>query len=168
MFRPRPSILGVYIRPATTADVDGIAAAHVDAIHTLGAAGYDAAVIADWGAPRTGERYAEAMRRGEHMFVAVEDAQIVGFAAHRVEAGQHRIAVYVRGRASRHSVGTMLYVAAESAARAAGAAEIHVDASLVAVDFYRSNGFTAIASAVHPLRSGRSMECVQMSKRLGD
>lgn len=155
-----------HVREATAEDGPGIAAAHVDSIHSLGAAAYDAELVADWGAPRTGDRYVRAMAAGERFFVAVDGERIVGFAAHRVEAGDHRIAVYVRGDASRRGVGSALLAAAEAVARARGAAAIHVDASLVAVAFYEANGFVAGESAVHALRSGRAMACVRMTKRL--
>lgn len=155
------------VREATAEDGSSIAAAHVDSIHSLGAAAYDPAIVAEWGAPRSGERYVNAMAGGERFFVAVDRAgRIVGFAAHRVEAGDHRIAVYVRGDASRRGVGSALLLAAEAVARARGAAAIHVDASLVAVAFYAANGFVEREPAMHALHSGRAMACIKMEKRL--
>ena len=155
------------VRVATPDDAAGIAAAHVDSIRSLGAAAYDPELVADWGAPRTAEPYLQAMANGEHFFVAVDDhARIVGFAAHRVASGDHRVAVYVRGDASRRGLGTALFTAAEGVAQACGAREIHVDASLVAVRFYAANGFSTVEPASHALRSGRVMACVKMCKLL--
>ncbi|MCY1006975.1 GNAT family N-acetyltransferase [Nannocystis pusilla] len=155
------------VRPASCDDAAAIAEAHVDAIRSLGSSAYAHEVVADWASPRTGERYVQAMRQGEQFFVAVDaDAQVVGFAAHRVEAGDHRVAVYVRGRASRRGVGSSLFAAAEAVARARGASEIRVDASLVAVPFYAARGFVSEGPAMHTLRSGRAMACVKMRKPL--
>lgn len=157
----------VHMRPAGPADGERIAEAHVDAIVSLGGAAYDPALVADWAAPRTGDRYRQAMAAGERMFVAVDgDGRCLGFSAHRIEDGVHRTAVYVRGSVSRRGIGTALFAAAEAVARAEAAADIVVDASLVAVPFYAANGFTAEEPAIHRLRSGRAMACVRMRKRL--
>ncbi len=148
----------LHIRPAGLGDGERIAEAHVDAIISLGGAAYDEALVADWASPRTGERYRQAMAKGERMFVAVDDGgRCLGFSAHRVEDGAHRTAVYVRGSASRRGIGTALYAAA---------VEVVVDASLVAVPFYTANGFHCGEPTVHTLRSGRAMACVRMCKRL--
>ncbi|WP_434415819.1 GNAT family N-acetyltransferase [Nannocystis pusilla] len=161
------SAVGFQVRPASCDDAAAIAEAHVDAILSLGPSAYAREVVADWASPRTGERYVQAMRQGEQFFVAVDgDAQVVGFAAHRVEAGDHRVAVYVRGRASRRGVGSSLFAAAEAVARAGGAREIRVDASLVAASFYAAHGFLSEGPAMHTLRSGRAMACVKMRKPL--
>lgn len=155
------------VREATASDAAHIAEAHVDSIRSLGVAAYDPELVADWGAPRTADRYLQAMANGERYFVAVDgDGQILGFAAHRVESGEHRVATYVRGSATRRGVGTALFTAAEALARAARADQIYVDASLVAVAFYEANGFCALESASHRLRSGRQMACVKMHKPL--
>lgn len=169
--RPIPSLTmsapGIHVRPAHTTDGAGIAAVHVDAISSFGAAAYNTEVIAEWGAPRTAENYTQAMARGERLFVAVDvDARIVGFSSHRIELGRHRTAVYVCGSAARRGVGTALLVAAERVAREADAEALHVDASLVALHFYAANGFAAIAHVTHSLPSGRPMECVEMRKDL--
>ncbi len=158
---------GVQVRPAHPNDGAGIAAAQVDAIRSLGAAAYGEELIADWGATRTAEQYTQAMARGERLFVAVDaDAKIVGFSSHRIEAGNHRTAVYVSGTQVRRGVGTALFLAAELVALAASASALHVDASLVALEFYAANGFTAVASTIHTLESGRPMAAMRMRKSL--
>jgi putative acetyltransferase len=157
------------VRQAEPRDADELAAVHVDSIWTLGAKAYGAEIIRAWGGPRTGERYRAAMGR-ECFFVAVEDGleqpRLLGFSSYRLEDGKHRTAVYVAGRAGRMGVGSALFRAAEAAARQSGAGEIHVDASLAAVDFYRANGFEEQARGQHPLGSGVMMDCVFMRKKL--
>ena len=154
------------IRRAEDVDAEQIAAAHVDSIHSLGGKFYDAEVIGDWGAPRDGQRYQQAMQQGQVFFVAVARDRVIGFSSYRVEGGKHRTAVYVRGDSARHGVGTALFNAVEGAAREHGAREIHVAASLVAVDFYRKCGFVDLKRGWHTLASGVTMECVFMLKTL--
>jgi ribosomal protein S18 acetylase RimI-like enzyme len=159
----------IQIRPAVLTDADSIAAVHVESIHSLGAKVYGADVISAWGAPRDGERYRRAMKGGELFFVAVsrDDRDwVLGFSAYRFEDGKHRTAIYVRGAAARMGVGTALFQAAETAAKEHGAAEIHVSASLAAVEFYKGCGFEELTTAKHHLKNGTPMDCVLMRKRL--
>ncbi|MBV9223335.1 MAG: GNAT family N-acetyltransferase [Acidobacteriaceae bacterium] len=156
------------IRSAALADADQIAAAHVDSIHSLGAKAYGPDIITAWGAPRDGERYRRAMESGELFFVATEsdstDERVLGFSSYRVEDGKHRTAIYVRGEAARTGVGSALFKAAETAAREHGAKEIHVDASLAAVGFYKRQGFEELVAGQHQLKGGTLMDCVFMRK----
>lgn len=159
------------VRAASALDSDAIAEAHIASIRTLGAQAYDPEIVEEWGAPRTGEIYRRAMEEGEVFFVAVEhelskEERIIGFSSYRFEKGMHRTAVYVRGDAARNGVGTALYASAESAARQRGAREINIAASLVAVEFYKANGFQQLRAGEHALRSGKRMPCVFMQKHL--
>jgi putative acetyltransferase len=159
----------IQIRPAVLTDADQIAAAHVDSISSLGTKAYGADVISAWGAPRDGERYRRAMEDGELFFVAISSGDkqtVLGFSSYRVEDGKHRTAIYVRGDAARMGVGTALFQEAETAAREHGAKEIHVDASLAAVRFYKEHGFEELAAGQHRLNNGALMDCVFMRKKL--
>jgi GNAT superfamily N-acetyltransferase len=110
------------------------------------------------------------MGRGEAFFIAVGQAgdapEVLGFSSHRVAAGEHRTAVYVKGNAARRGIGSALFQAAEAEAAARGATSIQVDASLGSVEFYRANGFEETGRGEHRLWSGRSMPCVFMRKKL--
>ncbi len=158
------------VRRAGPADVEAIAAAHLDSIRSVGPLFYEAGVVSDWGAQVSGRLYADAMARGEVFFVAIdrrgENAEVLGFSSHRSDGDGHGTAVYVRANALRLGVGTALFRAAEASALAAGAASIEIDASLAAVDFYKSNGFEETGRGEHALWSGRSMACVFMRKVL--
>jgi putative acetyltransferase len=157
----------VKIRPATEADVDAIAEAHVDSILTLGPAAYDPAIVNAWATPRSGASYLKAMQRGETFFVAVERDVVLGFSSHRVDGDRHRTAIYVRGIAARRKIGSRLLGRAIDAARSLGASDVWVDASLLAVPFYRQNGFTDLGPGTHRMPSGLEMQCVYMKKTLG-
>ena len=158
------------IRRAGPSDADEIAAAHLDSIRSIGAGYYDPAIVNDWGANVKGDLYTTAMANGEVFYIAVPTvgnaAEVLGFSSHRIDNGDHRTAVYVRGAAARRGVGSALFRRAEAAAIEAGAASINVAASLGAVDFYKANGFEPIGAGQHRLQSGRSMPCVFMRKDL--
>jgi putative acetyltransferase len=160
------------IRRATASDANDIAAAHVDSIRSIGARFYSPEIVNDWAAGLLGDLYVRAMERGEVFYIATgpldDKTAVLGFASHRIEARQHRTAVYVRGSASRRGIGSALFRAVEGEALAAGASSIHVAASLAAVEFYKVNGFDKIAGGEHRLRSGRRMPCVFMRKDLRD
>jgi putative acetyltransferase len=159
------------VRRAELADVEDIAAAHLDSIRSLGGSYYDAAIVGDWGAQIRGELYARAMANGEVFFIAVAQngtrPEVLGFSSHHVDQGEHRTAVYVRGNAARRGIGSALFRLAEAAAIDGGATSIYVAASLAAVGFYKVNGFEEVEPGQHRLSSGRLMPCVFMRKTLG-
>jgi ribosomal protein S18 acetylase RimI-like enzyme len=168
---------GHTIRPATAADADALAEIHGDSVRTLGGAHYPSEVVAEWGAPRTGQRYRDAMARGGTFFLAIaptgtavsdQAASALGFSSYAVEGEMHRIAVYVRGAAARRGVGRALYEAGESVARANGARDISIEAALGAVPFWQALGFEVLGPVDHPLASGRLMRCIRMRKPLFD
>ena len=164
-------VLSVEICRAASSDVDAIADAHLDSIRTIGPRYYSDNIVTEWGSRVTGSLYANAMAQGETFFIAISTGEsrlvVLGFSSHRVHEGEHRTAVYVRGSAARRRVGSALFRAAEAQAISAGATCIHVDASLAAVEFYKSNGFNEIASGEHVLWSGLRMPCVFMRKDVG-
>jgi putative acetyltransferase len=159
------------VRLAVLADCEGIAQAHVASIRSLGASTYDAEIVRDWSAFRTGERYARAMEDGVLFFVATvhkgrKDERIAGFSSYSFIEGKHRTAIYVNGDFARCGVGTALFTAAEGAARKNGAEAIDIDASIGAVLFYKAMGFEELGLGEHTLKIGRKMACVFMRKRL--
>ena len=158
------------VRRAGLRDVDEIAAAHLDSIRSIGSLYYDAAIVSDWAARVKGDLYKNAMDRGEVFWIAIgelsDQPAVLGFSSHRIDEDEHRTAVYVRGNAARHGLGSALFRTAEGAAITAGATSIHVDASLAAVGFYKANGFEEVGRGEHRLWSGRPMACVFMRKIL--
>jgi GNAT superfamily N-acetyltransferase len=160
----------VETRLATTADAEGIAAAHLDSIHSIGARFYSPEIVADWVAPINGERYSKMIEGGEVFYITVGlvsgNREVLGFASHRIANGQHRTAIYIRGIAARSGIGTTLFKLVEARAIAQGTKSIHVDSSLAAVEFYKRNGFETISPGTFQLRSGRTMDCVFMRKTI--
>jgi putative acetyltransferase len=154
------------VRQATASDAEGIAEAHVDSIRSLGPGHYPPEAIDIWGRPRDLAGYLANIADGS-MFVAESGrGDILGFSSHRIYDGQHRIGLYVRGSAARNGIGSALYRAAEEAAVREQAATIHLSASLVAAPFYAAKGFVEEGRGQHTFRSGGSMACVFMIKKL--
>jgi putative acetyltransferase len=158
------------VRRAGPADVDDIAAAHLDSIRSIGPLYYDAPVVNDWGAGLNGGVYRNAMAGGEVFYVAIEGSrespEVLGFSSHRVDEDEHGVAVYVRGKVARRGIGSALLRAAEADAIAAGATSLHLDASLAAVEFYKAHGFEEVGRGEHRLGSGGAMASVFMRKSL--
>jgi len=158
------------IRRAHPIDANALAEVHMESIRSIGVKFYAEEVVREWGAPRDGTPYLNAMQHGQIFFVAcsssVVDGSILGFSSWRIEDARHRIAVYVSDSASRKGIGSALFQAAEEIARVQGAREIHVDSSLAAVEFYLRKGFEKISSGEHAMRSGMRMGCVFMRKSI--
>jgi GNAT superfamily N-acetyltransferase len=157
------------IRRALPGDVERIAAAHRASILALGPAAYPPDVVRDWAAGVRPDRYLEMMAWGACSFFVAEessDAEVLGFGSHGFIDGLHRTAVYVRGTAVRRGIGSRLFRYAEAAAIEAGASTLHLDASLVAVEFWRAMGFHEVRREDHRLRTGPAMACVVMRKDL--
>jgi putative acetyltransferase len=158
------------VRPAAAADAEAIAAAHIDSIESIGPQFYGTDVVRAWRAAIHPQLYRDAMSAGEVFFVAATSldgrGEVLGFSSHRVDDGQHGVAVYVRGMAARRGVGSALLRVAEASALGAGASAVRLDASLAAVAFYKANGFVETGRGDLLLRSGPSMACVFMHKNL--
>jgi GNAT superfamily N-acetyltransferase len=158
------------IRLATPADAEGITLAHLDSIRSLGPVFYPDEVVQAWSARLSPALYVSAMNDGEAFFIATgrrdQETVVLGFSTHRVDDPQDGVSVYVRGRAARRGIGTLLLQQAEEHARAHGATSIHIQASLAGVEFYKANGFDILARGDAELGSGYSMPCVFMRKLL--
>lgn len=155
------------VRAATTDDLLGIADAHQASILEIGAAFYYADDIQLWGRKWNPAEYPEAMdNHGEVFFIADTAAQPghgLGFSSYRHEDGLHRLqALYVRGSAKN------LLKSVERHAKAAGARELHVEASLSGEAFYRANGFTELNRHNKPIGGTESvmMAAIMMVKPL--
>jgi putative acetyltransferase len=157
-------------RRASPADAEAILSAHLDSIRSIGPRFYPPEIVEAWAEGLTPDVYRSAMAGGEVFFIATgnEDGRpmVLGFSTHRVDDAQDGASVYVRGSASRRGLGTALLRLAEQHARAQGATEIRIQASLAGVAFYEANGFEAIGRGEAVLMTGRSMPCVMMRKRL--
>ena len=83
-----------------------------------------------------------------------------------IEGQRHASSVYVRGRAARQGVGSILLAKAEAHAIETGATSIEIEASLAGVAFYKANRFVEIGHGEAHRTTGRSLQCVFMRKDL--
>jgi ribosomal protein S18 acetylase RimI-like enzyme len=165
------SIDRVETRRAQPADADAIALAHLDSIRSIGARFYPPGIVDDWQEGITAALYINAMEGGEVFFIAtgVVDGQelVLGFSSdYPLDGARHGTSVYVRGAAARQGIGSKLLLLAESHAREAGAASIHIDASLAGLPFYRAHGFVETGRRDVRLATGKLIACVCMRKDL--
>ena len=148
-----------------------MADAHRDSILRLGAQHYPAGIVNEWAGAVNPALYLDAMEGGEVFFIATGkvagDPIVLGFASDYVISGSiHGASAYVRPVAARQRVGSRLLGLAESFGRSRGATEIHIEASLGAVDFYKHHGFVEETRGCVTLQSGAQMPCVFMRKVL--
>lgn len=151
------------IRRATAEDADEISEVHVASILGLASGHYSATQIAAWSSGKEPERYRKAMASGERFWVARRHNRIVGFGSWH---GDELRAIYVRPDYAREGVGSELLEAVENDARASGHRELQLEASLNAVPFYLSKGWTEVSRATRTLRTGTPLECAMMTKAL--
>jgi putative acetyltransferase len=159
------------MRQADSSDVVAIAAAHRDSILTLGPAFYPPDAVAAWHEAVHSDMYLRAMNRGEVFFIATGivdgEAIVLGFSSdYRIEGTTFGVSVYVRGSAARRQIGSRLLQLAEAHARAQGATDVAIEASLAGVAFYRVHRYVEIDAGRAALESGRAIECVLMRKDL--
>jgi ribosomal protein S18 acetylase RimI-like enzyme len=168
-----PTTKGAFeTRRAEPSDAEAMALAHRESIRSIGPAFYPPGVVDDWEQGIEGALYENAMTGGEVFFIAtglVEGAEsVLGFSSdYRIEGETHGTSVYVRGRAARMGIGSVLLSLAEGYAVSRGAVRIQIEASLAGVAFYQAHGFVEVSRGETRLMSGRPIACVFMVKELG-
>ena len=156
------------IREGVHSDAEGIAAVHLDSLQSISSRRYSVEILEELISPVKPERYGDAMDQGAVFYVAEDDTgRVIGFSeVHRVEKAEFNCAVFVAGKVERNGVGTALYAKAEAHAIHAGARLIALNSSLVAVDFYRANGFSTVEPIQLKMQCGQFLEAVHMRKDL--
>jgi GNAT superfamily N-acetyltransferase len=107
---------------------------------------YPDGVIRRWSAKENAEPLcagAEGCRR----WVAVEHGRIIGFCEHDLHGALSRL--YVHKDHLRKGVGSRLLAVAEASLKAFGIAEVTLEATVPAKEFYAANGYKLIRRAAH-------------------
>lgn len=152
------------IRRADDADRHGIWTVHVRAIREVCSTSYSAEQIDSWAGLLSPDSYV-AVLRDRVLVVAEDQSRIVGFG--QLNPISNEIdAVYVQPGRQREGIGRSLLLAVEEAARAAGARNLRLTATLNAVAFYKRAGYVEEGPTVHRLPTGVELQCVRMSKEL--
>lgn len=157
------------IRPAIVDDAQRILEAHNAAVHRTAAGEYASDILAAWAAPLDAGNVQRMARiiasQSELLLVAEIDERVVGFGSIIPKNSELR-AVYVHPDFGRKGIGNRILSALEDLARQYALAELTMDASLNAEEFYRAHGYVVVDRGDHPLRTGARMRCVKMRKAL--
>jgi GNAT superfamily N-acetyltransferase len=130
----------------------------------VGCAGhYPAALLDTWIDPATDGGLAEPTP--EHFYFAEIDGRVVGSGVLDLASGRID-AVFVHPTAFRRGIGAAIMRQLEQIARANGLRRLVLDATLNAVEFYRSMGFEGHARGTYASPRGLSLACIPMTKTL--
>ena len=152
------------LRRATLEDASAIFSVHMASIRTLAACTYSAEQVEAWCGVRESSNYFSPILN-KVVFIAEQDGRVVGFSQMAPEPGVVE-AVYVHPSHAGLGLGMALLRAVETEAVARGIAELVLDASLNAVEFYAKAGYRSGQSSHHEVRPGVSIPCVTMSRSL--
>jgi GNAT superfamily N-acetyltransferase len=154
----------VIISRAQADDRHGICRVQKASITILCGAHYTLEEIEAWVGPKQPDDYLPAIR-DEIVLVAKDGSEIVGFA--QMTRADHRIsALYVHPGHLRYGIGSELLSRLEEEARGLGSDVVRMEAPLNAVSFCLARGFSSQGEALRTVRSGVSVPCLHMEKRL--
>jgi len=133
-------------------------------IRVLAAASYSEEQIEAWCGDHTPQSYYAPI---QEQVVLVYQAQgvVVGFAQLAPQQSQV-VAVYVAPTHARKGIGLALLRAIEAHARDLGLTELQLQASLNAIAFYSSAGYTAGEITTHAVARGVLLPCRAMARTL--
>lgn len=138
--RRMPSIFVIHLRPYQPDDLTAVTALFSASIHGLAAAHYNAAQRLAW-APQAADLQAWQVRlAGLQVLLAHIDDQLAGFIGFTRDG--HIDLLYTAPRYARQGIAAMLYAAAETRIKAAGATSAFTEASLTARPFFARQGFS--------------------------
>jgi putative acetyltransferase len=145
-------------------DRHGICRVQKASITTLCGAHYTLEEIHAWVGPKQPDDYLPAIA-DEIVVVAKDAGEVVGF-GQMAKADSRISALYVDPNHLRGGIGSLLLTRLEEEARGLGSSVVTLEAPLNSVAFCLQRGFTSQGEALRRVRSGASVPCVQMQKRL--
>ena len=151
------------IRPAVPADAQRFAHIHTASIRALAQAAYDPGQIDAWVNHRTVADFRQRILRDQSYAAEIDD-QVVGYIRFSPRTGE-LCSLHVDPAFARRGVGTALLGTAITAARKLEMTHSWLHASLNAVPFYQSRGFTPTKEAVH-MFGAVGLACVEMTMDL--
>lgn len=159
-----PEARAAHIRPAEPEDRAALAELHAASIRRLCAGSYALEQVASWAGLIRPEIYDEAL---EHKILLTACADGRPCALGILDpAGAEVDALYVAPEHAGRGAGSALLREMEKRAAREGLAELTVQATLNARDFYARRGYAFVADAEHVLPDGTRLACVRMRKAL--
>lgn len=157
--------MDVFIRQATSEDVEEIANIFVSCIETLNVKDYTNEQIEIMATLCDAQLYLQAIQQGESIFVA-EAENIVGFAS-IAESRGHIDDLFVAPNYTRQGIGTLLLKTLEQVALTNQRSQLSVMSSLTARPFYLSRGFKYVKdSYILDVATGIQIPAIDMVKIL--
>ena len=157
--------MNVFIRQATSEDVEEIAKIFVSCVETLNVKDYTNEQIEIMVTFCDAQLYLEAIQQGESIFVA-EAKNIVGFASIAKSRG-HIDDLFVAPNYTGKGIGTLLLKTLEQVALTEQKSQLSVMASLTARSFYLSRGFKYVKdSKILDRATGIEIPAIDMVKIL--
>lgn len=155
------------IRLATEVDVTIMYSIHTSSIRECCSTHYTREEIADWIERQSPHKYMQFVQQ-QSVYVAEELRVVVGFAqlgpGEDERSGEVK-ALYVSPSATRRGIGSLLLCFLEQQALSREWTCLVVKSTMNAVDFYTSQGFTAVGNAQHTV-GDQSLSCVHLRKEL--
>jgi len=154
----------VRVARADESDAAGICRAHKSSVAVLCASHYTPKEIEAWIGTRKPDDYLPALRTNL-VLVAVARGRIAGFTEMQRSDGLLR-ALYVHPGHARCGIGTNMLNCLEKEAAKEGWTELRLNATLNSVAFYLNRGYQFEKKGTNITRTGVSIPCVHMLKRL--
>ncbi|PHH43628.1 MULTISPECIES: GNAT family N-acetyltransferase [Pseudomonas] len=124
---------------------------------------YSQQQMLDWTKGAAEDGYDTLMEK--HFYLVCTEGEPV--ATGMLDLEQHEIgAIFIRPDFMQRGLGKRVLFFLEDLARELGLAEVCLDATLNAVDFYRRCGYIGEGSAIYQSPSGLQLACVPMVKKL--
>ena len=158
--------MDIFIRRATSEDVEEIANIFVSCVKTLNVRDYTDEQIEIMATFCDAQMYLEEIQAGGSIFVAEATKSIVGFAC-LAETRQHIDDLFVDPNYTRQGIGTLLLNTLEQVTFAKQKSQLSVTASLTARPFYLSRGFKYVKdSQIFDVATGIEIPVISMVKIL--
>ncbi len=163
------------IRRARPDDAETIRNVHLASIRGLGGKHYTDAQVEAWAHDRDPAKY-PIEAAATDFFVAKRGGSIVGFGWLRLEPDPDFVApidgkigaIYVHPAVAREGIGTTLYQVLETRAKEEGLDSLGLWASLGAVPFYETVGYTTVREVTYEFDDGVEGPALEMRKTLDD
>lgn len=165
--------MDISVREAAATDAHSIRDVHLASIDGLAGQCYDDEQVAAWAHDRDPESY--PIESPETFFLVAERGdRIVGFGWMKPEADDYFqttveveiTAVYIHPSVARQNVGSRIYEELEAYARLENIRSLGLWASLNAVSFYESHGYTVVTEHTLEFHDGVEGGVVEMRKTL--
>jgi N-acetylglutamate synthase-like GNAT family acetyltransferase len=152
------------IREASDDDAEEIYYLHIASIEHYCRDHYSKASITEWTSSKSPSSY-KNLSTNYKQLVGIVDSKIVGFGLLNLET-KSIDSLYLKPDSSGKGYGKELLVELEKIAQENNVRELNLSSTLNARDFYHHMGFVGNDLSSFQLKSGASLDCIKMTKKL--